>query len=84
MGGRRSAQPLKVVAPLERGHNLAATTGPRDLQNRTGGPCEILGLQGLVREWIPTMGVKPGRDQDQIGSESVERGHEPVTKGRAP
>ena len=84
MSEGRAAQSLKVVTALERGDNLAAASMARDLQNRTGRPGEIIGLQRLVGQRIATVGVEPGGDQDQVRRESVERRHQATGKAGAP
>lgn len=84
MCDRRSAQTFKVVTALKRGHNLAAATTTRDLENGAGCPGKILGFQRLMCQWIPPVSVESGGDQDQVRREIIQGRHQATGKGRAP
>src|SRR6476659_7079131 len=78
MGADRIRKSLKVVTALQHRHQPAVAVLLRRFHQFACHPGEIVGRHAQRTERIALMSIEAGRDDDELGSECVERGQNPV------
>lgn len=78
MSGHRLGQRIKVVTTLKRRDDAAFGVLPGGSYEKVGHPGKVLLLEVDVAEGVIGMGIKPGRDKDELGLEFFD-GRQPVT-----
>src|SRR3989337_794561 len=76
MGRGGTPERVEVVAAFQGGDEPALGVLGGGLQELLGGPGVIALDQPELGQWVPDMGVEPGRDQEEVGSEIVESGQD--------
>ena len=73
MRRRAGAERRQVVAALQRRDNPAAGVPAGGFEKLLGYPDVIRFVEQKLRQRVAPVGVEPGRDQQQLGTERVER-----------
>src|SRR6516165_12536304 len=83
MGGDRFLKALKIITALEHRNNSPARGLVGDVQQLSGHPGEILGLQVQRSQGIAIMRVEARRDDDQFWGEFPQMRQDAVFERRA-
>ena len=78
MGADRIRKSLKVVTALQHRHQPTVAVLLRRFHQFACHPGEIVGRHAQRTERVALMGIEAGRDDDELRSECVERGQNPV------